>query len=103
MCKNDSLNVNNLEHDEVFSSSLGCYKNEIFELAVISDSKPLICRPRGIPFSLKDKVILELNRLIAESLIEPVESSEWATPIVPVVVGVLNYVEITKLQLIQIC
>ncbi|CAI6346683.1 unnamed protein product [Macrosiphum euphorbiae] len=69
----------------VFSNSLGCYKNKTFELVLKSDSKPIFCRPRIIPFSLKDKVSLELDRMIADGLLEPVESSDWATPIVPVV------------------
>lgn len=69
----------------VFSSSFGCYKSKTFELVLKSDSKPIFCRPRVIQFSLKDKVSLNLHRLIAEGLLEPVESSEWATPILPVV------------------
>jgi len=45
----------------------------------------VFCRPRTIHFSLKDKVSSELDKMIAEGLLEPMESSEWATLIVPVV------------------
>ena len=37
------------------------------------------------PFALKDKVEAELERLEREGIIEPVQSAEWAAPIVPVV------------------
>lgn len=69
----------------VFSISLGCYKNKTFELVLKSDSKPIFYRPRVIQFSFKDKVSLGLDRLIVEGLLEQEHSSEWPTPIVPVV------------------
>jgi len=43
------------------------------------------CKPKVLPFSLKDSVCKELDRLIKADLLIPVESSDWATPIVPVV------------------
>jgi len=69
----------------VFSISLGYYKNKTFELVLKSDLKPLFYRLRVISFSLKDKVSLGLDRLIAEGLLEQDHSSEWPTSIVPVV------------------
>ena len=35
-----------------------------------------------VPYSLKDRVADELDRLEKEGIITPVVSSEWATPIV---------------------
>jgi len=40
---------------------------------------------RPVPFALRDKVEAELERLQREGIIEPVQSAEWAAPIVPVV------------------
>ncbi|GFQ88635.1 uncharacterized protein K02A2.6 [Trichonephila clavata] len=37
------------------------------------------------PFALKGRVENEIDRLERENIIEKVESSEWATPVVPVV------------------
>ena len=34
---------------------------------------------------MKSKVEEELNRLVAEGTLEPVQTSEWASPIVPVI------------------
>ena len=40
---------------------------------------------RSVPFALQEKVERELERLEKEGTIIPVETSEWATPIVPVI------------------
>lgn len=47
--------------------------------------KPVFCKPRPVLFAMRGKIEKEIDRLIANKIIEPVESSEWATPIVPVV------------------
>ena len=48
------------------------------------NAKPFFCRYRPIPHALRQKVETELQRLAEQRVIEPVESSEWAVPIVPV-------------------
>ncbi|XP_008178248.1 uncharacterized protein LOC103307755 [Acyrthosiphon pisum] len=51
----------------VFGDVLGCYKPKVFKLFLkVENIKPIFCKPRVLPFALKDK------------------SSEWATPVVPV-------------------
>ena len=45
---------------------------------------PRFCRPRSVPFAMKQKIEEELERLLKEGIIEPVQFSEWAAPIVPV-------------------
>ncbi|GFW99387.1 uncharacterized protein K02A2.6 [Trichonephila clavipes] len=47
--------------------------------------KPIFCRVRTVPFALKGRVENEIDRLEKEGIIEKVDSSEWATPVVPVV------------------
>ena len=42
-------------------------------------------KARPVPYALKAKVEKELDRLQSEGIISPVEFTEWAAPIVPVV------------------
>ncbi|XP_023247871.1 uncharacterized protein LOC111643846, partial [Copidosoma floridanum] len=48
------------------------------------NNSPKYLLARTVPFSLKEKVSKELERLVCEGIIEAVETSEWTTPIVPV-------------------
>ena len=41
-------------------------------------------KPRPIPFTLKEKIAEELSRLERVGVLEKVEFSDWATPIIPV-------------------
>ena len=43
-----------------------------------------IARLETIPFALRQKVEAEIERLVAESTLEPVTHSAWATPVVSV-------------------
>ena len=43
-----------------------------------------VCRPRPVPFVVKDALARELERLEDEGVLIKVEFSCWATPIVPV-------------------
>ena len=45
---------------------------------------PYFCKAGTVPFTLKDLVNKELDRLVAEGTLEPVQFSECASPIVPV-------------------
>ena len=45
---------------------------------------PIFCKPRPVPYAMRERIEEEIDRLIREKIIEPVESNEWATPVVPV-------------------
>ena len=46
------------------------------------DAQPVFCRPRAVPYAMRQRVVEELERLQQEGVIEPVEHSDWASPIV---------------------
>ena len=45
-------------------------------------ARPKFCKPRGIPNAYKLKVEEELDQLIKQGIIEPVQFLDWAAPIV---------------------
>ena len=65
----------------MFQEGLGTFKAS---LRVKEGTKPVFHRPRPTPFSIRDDIGKELDRLENEGIIEKVETSEWAAPIIPV-------------------
>ncbi|GFT65480.1 transposon Tf2-6 polyprotein, partial [Trichonephila clavipes] len=79
-------NLNNLlrEYKDIFDDKLGEINNYEAKLKLRHGVKPIYCRVRTVPFALKGRVENEIDRLEKEG-IRKVDSSEWATPVVPVV------------------
>ena len=72
------------EHAEVFKDELGAVREVKVQIHVKPNAQPHFCRPRPVPYSLRQKVESELQRLQDQGVIEPVPFSDWAAPIVPV-------------------
>lgn len=53
-------------------------------LHLAEDASPVFCKSISLPHALREKVESELDRLIKLQVLEPVEFSDWATPIVAV-------------------
>ena len=47
-------------------------------------NRAIFCRPCPVPYSMQPLVETALNKLAAQGVIEPVQFSDWATPIIPV-------------------
>ena len=71
-------------YQEVFSEGLGALKGVTAKVYIDENIKPRYCKPRPVPLALRAKVEAELDRLKETGVIRPVEYSEWAAPIVPV-------------------
>ena len=69
---------------DVFKEELGQCKGVKAHLHVQADATPKFFRPRPIPLSLKEKVEAELDRKEKLGILEKIEISDWAAPIVPV-------------------
>ena len=83
----DSTNLQHLlkKHAIVFKDELGSAKGFTAKIHVEEKVKPLFCKARIVPYTLRGKVNTEIDRLTREGVIEPVEFADWVTPIVPVV------------------
>ena len=75
------------KYKQVFAEGLGTMKKFKAHLRVKDDAKPVFHRPRAVPYAIKEIIEKELERLENEGIIEKVEHSEWAAPIVPVPKG----------------
>lgn len=72
------------EFEEVFKPGCGAFKGPPVHVDVLPDAQPRYYRARSVPYALRDKVELELQRLEEEGIITAIDHSDWASPIVPV-------------------
>ncbi|XP_031348472.1 uncharacterized protein K02A2.6-like [Photinus pyralis] len=70
----------------LFEDRLGAIKGHQARIHIKSDVIPKAFRPRNIPLALQDQVAAELNRLVVEGVLEPVDTTvtpiSWASSIV---------------------
>ena len=69
---------------DLFKDGLGKLKDVEAKLYVDKEAMPRCFKPRSVPFALRAKVDNELQRLQTTGVIVPIEHSDWAVPIVPV-------------------
>lgn len=82
--KSDSVVVLLNRYKELFSGGLGRYTGGKATLQLREGATPVYCRARPLPYALKGQVDAELDAMLRAGIIEPVECSDWATPLVPV-------------------
>ena len=72
------------KYPNVFQEGLGTLTGFKAKIIVDPAAPPKYCKARTVPYFLWDKIETELNRLITEGTLEPVETAEWAALIVAV-------------------
>ena len=85
LCSADRLQAVLDCHSEVFREELGTLRGKTVKLHVDTAVQPKFAKHRPVPISQKHKIELELQSLQDASVIEPIQFSDWATPIVPVI------------------
>ena len=73
------------KHSDLFRDELGTIRGIKAKLHVSPGAKPRFHRPRSIPYALRSRVDQALENLVSKGILEAVQLSEWAAPIVPVV------------------
>ena len=71
-------------HSNVFKPGLGTIRGITAKLEMKPDAQPKFCKARPVPYSLQEAVDAEYHRLESEGIVEKLEFSEWATPMVHV-------------------
>ncbi|XP_055599174.1 uncharacterized protein K02A2.6-like [Uranotaenia lowii] len=64
-----------------FSEPIRGYEAEL----VLKDNKPIFKKAYDVPYGLREKVLEHLEKLEKENVITPIETSEWASPVIAVV------------------
>lgn len=72
------------KYKSLFSTEVGKIKNLFAKVNVDSSARPVFLKSRTLPFAFRAQVEREIDRLESEGILRKVESSEWATPLVPV-------------------
>ena len=80
----DKLDQLRTKYSSLFDSNLGTIKGVTAHLKIKENAVLQFFKPRPVPFALKEKIAEELRRLEKIGVLEKVEFSDWATPIVPV-------------------
>jgi hypothetical protein len=80
----DVLEEISSRYPNLFSGSLGCCKDVTINLSTKPESQPIFRKARPIPFALRERVGKEIDRLVDLGILVPVKSSDYASPIVPV-------------------
>ena len=71
-------------YSSIFEDGLGhCHKLKV-HLTLKADAQPKFCKSRLPPFSIKPAIEQDLERQVHNGVLQRVEYSEWATPIVVV-------------------
>uniref|UniRef100_A0A5S6QYG5 RNA-directed DNA polymerase n=1 Tax=Trichuris muris TaxID=70415 RepID=A0A5S6QYG5_TRIMR len=73
------------EYSDLFSENIGSVKAPPTKLHIEENVAPIQMSARKVPLALRDRISLELDRLVGQCVLEPVEYTYCATPIVPII------------------
>ena len=71
-------------HKSVFVDDWDTMKDIKAKLSLKPDAKLKFVKERPVAHALKERVNAELDKLVQDGVLEKVDYSEWATPIVPI-------------------
>lgn len=85
-CIRSDIDLGKLQsrYPDVFSDRLGLFNKYEVKLCLKEDAKPVFFKARPIAFALKEKVDKEIDKLVDLGVLIPVDHSDYASPIVPV-------------------
>ena len=72
------------KHTQLLEEGVGALQEVKAKIHVDPTATPIFHKARPVPYALREKIEQDLERLERAGTIEPVQYSEWAAPIVPV-------------------
>ncbi|XP_055522452.1 uncharacterized protein K02A2.6-like [Wyeomyia smithii] len=72
------------KYANIYDKSIGKIEGLQAKLSLKPNARPVYIEARQVPFSLRDAVEKELDILVQNGVLEKVNHSRWATPIVPI-------------------
>ena len=75
------------KHKDLFNDEIGTLRGIKAKINVKADANPKFMKSRPVPLSLQKKVNDQIDRLVDRGVLSPVTTSDWATPIVPILKG----------------
>ena len=73
-----------VKHKELFKLEVGTMEGHTAHLEVNAQATPRFYKPRSVPYALRGAIEKELDRMETNGMLERVETSRCAAPIVPV-------------------
>ena len=90
----DQLQAVLTQYSEVFKPELGTMRNFKAKIFVDPSVPPRFCKARSVPYAMKPLVEAELNKLVDQGILTPVQHADWAAPIVPIMKADIKSVRI---------
>jgi hypothetical protein len=73
------------KHNVLFKQGLGTLKDVKVALNTDPNAVPVVCKPRPVPYALREAVDAELQRLQDIGVLRPIKHSVWAAPLVQLI------------------
>ena len=80
----DQLQAVLTQYSDVFKPELGTMRNFKAKIFVDPSVLPCFCKARSVPYAMKPLVEAELDKLVEQGILTPVQHANWAAPIVPI-------------------
>ena len=71
------------ENQDLFESEVGTLEGYTAYLEVQGNATPRFHKPRSVPYALREAIEKKLDRIEVNRVLERVNTSRWAAPIVP--------------------
>ena len=77
--------ISSIKASKLFDPGVGEFNDVSVSLDLKHDSRPKYCKPRPIPFAIKERIGKAIEKLVETGMWKPINHSEYALPILPVI------------------